>query len=417
MNDRTMAKVRCDKELLSIRTVSWGRKSPFWFAILRSELQQLEQQPKNRLISSDCGSFAVLWLTQGPDGMKMLEIRFTWLQEIGAGKVHGWQENIRLPYEPFHVFVENGEDMDGAEWRHLSVPEMLMPRYEFHSRKNLHEVARRPVLRRKLGRVLGRHFQWRGTEKIVIYDDGQPYSFFFEEYTPYGRGYYTNIKHNPLKDDDRKAMSYRAPDPDRNELYTVLQRLLDNFGKEYYIIGRIHCTIFESTWALRGLETLMMDMYINPEDDMGAQKGLMIDPELWKRYFKARMADIIHTIKDINPNIKVAYHSDGCVYAIIPDLIEIGVDVLNPIQTEGMDPDFLKDSYGDKLSFFGGIAVQSTLPMGKRKDIQNEFDNLKNTLGRGGGWLCAPTHHIQMDTPMDNFFTLLEAIGIEDKRK
>ena len=65
---------------------------------------------------------------------------------------------------------------------------MLMPRYEFHSRKNLHEVARRPVLRRKLGRVLGRHFQWRGTEKIVIYDDGLPYSFFFEEYTPYGRG-------------------------------------------------------------------------------------------------------------------------------------------------------------------------------------------------------------------------------------
>lgn len=50
--------------------------------------------------------------------MKMLEIRFTWLQEIGAGKVHGWQENIRLPYEPFHVFVENGEDMDGAEWHH-----------------------------------------------------------------------------------------------------------------------------------------------------------------------------------------------------------------------------------------------------------------------------------------------------------
>ena len=84
--------------------------------------------------------------------------------------------------------MENGEDMDGAEWRQLSVPEMVTRRYEFHSRKNLHEVARRPVLRRKLGRVLEQHFQWRGTEKIVIYDDSQPYSFFFEEYTPYGRG-------------------------------------------------------------------------------------------------------------------------------------------------------------------------------------------------------------------------------------
>mgnify|MGYP007041158964 FL=1 len=120
--------------------------------------------------------------------MKMLEIRFTWLQEIGAGKVHGWQENIRLPYEPFHVFVENGEDMDGAEWRHLSVPEMLMPRYEFHSRKNLHEVTGCRLLRHKLGKILEQHFQWRGTEKIVLYDDSQPYSFFFEEYTPYGRG-------------------------------------------------------------------------------------------------------------------------------------------------------------------------------------------------------------------------------------
>ena len=65
MNDRTMVKVRCGKELLLVRTVSWGRKSSFWFAILRSELQKLEQQPQGRLISNDCGSFAVLRLTQG----------------------------------------------------------------------------------------------------------------------------------------------------------------------------------------------------------------------------------------------------------------------------------------------------------------------------------------------------------------
>ena len=90
MNDRTLVKLRCNKEILDIRTVSWTRKSPRSFSILRSELQQLEQRPKNRLISSDCGSFAVLRLTQEPDGVKMLEIRFTWLQEIGAGKVHGW---------------------------------------------------------------------------------------------------------------------------------------------------------------------------------------------------------------------------------------------------------------------------------------------------------------------------------------
>lgn len=188
MNDRTMVKVRCDKELLLVRTVSWGRKSSFWFAILRSELQKLEQQPQGRLISNDCGSFAVLRLTQGLDGKQMLELRFTWLQDDGNGKVHGWKEDVRLPYAPFHAFAEAGETMDGTEWRRLSIPEPITRRYEFRSRKNLHEVARRPLLRRKLGKVLARHFQWRGTEKIVIYDDGQPYSFFFEEHTPHGRG-------------------------------------------------------------------------------------------------------------------------------------------------------------------------------------------------------------------------------------
>lgn len=265
--------------------------------------------------------------------------------------------------------------------------------------------------------------------------------------TPFGIGHYTNIKVNPLKDDDAKAMAYKAPDPDRPELYSVLQRLIDDFGKEYYIIGRIHCTIFETAWALRGLETLMIDMYVNPDltnhildetcgyhlrvaqnmarmgvdmiwlgDDFGAQSTLMIDPELWRQYFKPRMTAIIKAAKDIKPDIKIAYHTDGCNYDIIPDLIEIGLDVLNPIQTECMDPEILQEKYGDRLCFFGGVAVQSTLPMGTKDQIVSEIEWLKGSLGKGGGWLCAPTHHVQMDTPMENFFTLLKTIGIEDNR-
>ena len=91
MNDRTMIKVRCDKELLYIRTISWQKKSPHRFAILRSELQKLEQEPNKRVLTSDCGSFASLRLTKGPDGTQILEIRFTWLQEDGNDKVHGWK--------------------------------------------------------------------------------------------------------------------------------------------------------------------------------------------------------------------------------------------------------------------------------------------------------------------------------------
>ena len=78
--------------------------------------------------------------------------------------------------------------MDGAEWRQLAIPELVTRRYEFRCRKNLQEVTGCRLLRHKLGKILEQHFQWRGTEKIVLYDDSQPYSFFFEEYTPYGRG-------------------------------------------------------------------------------------------------------------------------------------------------------------------------------------------------------------------------------------
>lgn len=186
--DQRMIKVRCDKELLYIRTISWEKKSPHRFAILRSELQKLEQEPNKRVLTSDCGSFASLRLTKGPDGTQILEIRFTWLQEDGNDRVHGWKEDVRLPYEPFRAFAGAGEDMDGAEWRQLSIPELVTRRYEFRCRKNLQEVTGCRLLRHKLGKILEQHFQWRGTEKIVLYDDSQPYSFFFEEYTPYGRG-------------------------------------------------------------------------------------------------------------------------------------------------------------------------------------------------------------------------------------
>lgn len=77
--------------------------------------------------------------------------------------------------------------------------------------------------------------------------------------TPFGIGHYTNIETNPLRDNDEAAISYKAPDPDCPELYTHVERLIKEYGSEYFIIGRIHCTIFESAWALRGLDTLMTD--------------------------------------------------------------------------------------------------------------------------------------------------------------
>jgi len=185
------------------------------------------------------------------------------------------------------------------------------------------------------------------------------------EYTTrYGKGSYTEISSHPLAQDEALE-SYRPPDPNRPELYQDAARTLRAFKEEYWIVGVTVTTIFETAWALRGLERLMMDFALNPDiaervldipyqyhlaaakklvqmgvdmiqtgDDVGTQSAMMISPQYWRRFLKPRMATFISEIKAINPQLKVAYHSDGMISPIIPELIDIGVDVLNPIQLE-----------------------------------------------------------------------------------
>jgi len=259
--------------------------------------------------------------------------------------------------------------------------------------------------------------------------------------TPLGEGFYTNIEKELLSGETPDIELLKAPDPNKAGMYNHVERLVREYKDEYFIIGRVHCTVFELAWALRGYENILIDMYINPDlanrilditseyhlevaknmalrgvdmiwlgDDFGSQNNLMISLETWRHFFKERYARMCSEIKNIDPNIKIAFHSDGCVYNIIPDLIDIGIDVLNPIQTECMDPEILKKKFGKNICFFGGIAVQSTLPQGTPEDIRKEYQWLKNTLGRDGGWICAPTHHVQLDTPVENFIELINCI-------
>lgn len=284
------------------------------------------------------------------------------------------------------------------------------------------------------------------------YLDDKPYTdewgveWRIDEYdTPFGKGKFTNLVKGPLIE-EAAIEKYKVPDPNEPALYQNLDRLIREYKHEYYIIGRLHCTVFETAWALRGFENLLMDFYMNPElacrildiaknyhivvarnmaekgvdmiwlgDDIGAQDALLIPPEMWREFLKPRMIEVINTIRNVNPDIKIAYHTDGNNYEILPELIEIGVDVLNPVQAESMDPALLKDKYGSELCFFGAISVQSTLPFGTPEDVKKEFQERKSTIGKNGGWICAPTHHIQQDTPMENFFALLDEIGTDYK--
>jgi uroporphyrinogen-III decarboxylase len=122
------------------------------------------------------------------------------------------------------------------------------------------------------------------------------------------------------------------------------------------------------------------------------------------------MAEFISSLKSINPQVKIAYHSDGNIESIIPDLIEIGVDVLNPVQPACLDPAKLKQQYGDKLCFWGTIDEQYTLPFGTPEQVNAEVEQRLETVGFDGGLILAPTHHVQLDTPLENFWTMVRAI-------
>lgn len=279
------------------------------------------------------------------------------------------------------------------------------------------------------------------------YADDKPYvdewgvSWSVQPYrTPLGIGHYTEIAGHPLADADAIA-AFEPPDPTRPELYTASEQMIRAFKDEYWIVGVTVTTIFETAWALRGLAQMMVDMALEPEladrildiphwyhltaakrlvelgvdmiwtgDDVGSQHQMLISPRMWRRFLKPRMADFIAALKSINPRLKVAYHSDGDIRPIIPELIEIGLDVLNPVQPASMDPAEIARQYGDKLCFWGTIDEQHTLPFGSPADVEAEVRERLGTVGRRGGLILAPTHHVQLDTPLENFWALVNTI-------
>ena len=215
-------------------------------------------------------------------------------------------------------------------------------------------------------------------------------------------------------------------------------------GRGYAVISCPPCvggTLFETAWRLRGLENFLVDLRVNPDfaaalldkltgfmesnvraialadadvvqlaDDVGTQRGMMIAPALWREWFKPRMDRIIRALREIKPDIHVFYHSDGNIEDIIPDLIEVGVDVLNPVQPECMDPTVIKRQYGNHLSFWGTIGTQTTMPFGSPDDVKAEIATRIRTVGHGGGLLVAPTHVIEPDVPWENIVAFVEAM-------
>ncbi|MFC1501958.1 uroporphyrinogen decarboxylase family protein [bacterium] len=261
--------------------------------------------------------------------------------------------------------------------------------------------------------------------------------------TSHDTGMYSEMVGHPLADvetiDDLDLYSF--PDPLAKGRFDHAEKTIEEYDREYAIIGEQECTLFELSWYLTGFEKFLMDMTLQKPyifelldrvmeinlkqacrlvemgsdiiltgDDMGTQNGMLLAPEQWRSIFKPRMQYFFNTLKEINPDIQIAYHSCGSIRPIIPDLMEIGLDILNPIQplARDMDAESLKKEFGNKLSFYGGIDIQQLLPKGTPAEIQAVVREKKKILGEMGGYILGPAHNIQPDTPMENILAFFE---------
>lgn len=164
-------------------------------------------------------------------------------------------------------------------------------------------------------------------------------------------------------------------------------------------------------YAKRILETVGKEVdIVMTADDMGTQKALQFSPEYYRKYFKPRNAKFIDMIRKVT-DAPILLHSCGSVYEIIGDLIDIGVNILNPVQIYAaqMEPELLKKEFGKRIAFWGAVDIQHILPFGTVREVEDEIVRLYNTLGEGGGWVVSPCHNLQPGIPPDNIIAMYRA--------
>jgi len=147
-------------------------------------------------------------------------------------------------------------------------------------------------------------------------------------------------------------------------------------------------------------------------DDLGTQDRLMISPRMYRRMLKPLHADLIETIR-AHTKAKIFFHTDGDVFDLIDDFIEIGVDVLNPIQTSAgkmSDLEALKKRYGNNLVFCGAIDTQHILPHGTPEEVRQEVKRVIHILGEDGGYMAASVHTIMNEVPPENVLAMVDAV-------
>jgi len=167
-------------------------------------------------------------------------------------------------------------------------------------------------------------------------------------------------------------------------------------------------------WA-RALELVGTNvMMVSEADDLASQDRCLVSPTLYRKLIKPRHTKLFAFIKrQAQAPVKIFYHSCGAIAALIPDLIESGIDVLNPVQVSaaGMDTKALKKQFGKDLTFYGGgVDTQQVLPRGTPQQVRDEVKRRLDDLAPGGGFIFNTVHNIQADVPAENIMAMWETV-------
>jgi len=256
---------------------------------------------------------------------------------------------------------------------------------------------------------------------------------------------FNQIERFPLTGADReRVLAYGFPSDHREELLNLMRPVVNRRG-DFWIGCDVSPCIFEMYWRLRGMEDAMLDIVGDPQlademfrrcadfsialgeaacdrypldwywtgDDVAGQKGMMLSPRTWRALVKPHLARVFEVGR--KRGLPVAYHCCGALRPIIGDLVDIGLDVLNPVQCNcpGMDAIELKREFGSRIAFMGGVDTQYLLPNGTPAEVRRATQRLiEGMASDGGGYILAASHTISPETPDDNIFAMYEVAGI-----
>jgi len=259
---------------------------------------------------------------------------------------------------------------------------------------------------------------------------------------------YMDISHHPLAEATIKTIAeYPFPKGDDPTRFTgVREQALELRNQTPYAISTGICgVVYEICWYMRGLERWFIDMIENPSfcealldhtlkfwldyftaflaeigdiidvvmigDDLAGQSGPLFSPDFYRKIVKPRQKRLVAHIKSLT-SAKIWYHTCGSVASLIPDLLDNGIDILNPVQisADKMDPQQLKDQFGDKLTFWGGaIDAQHVLPTATAQQVAEHVRRNIEILKPGGGYVFNNVHNIQLGVPPENIVALFDA--------